>query len=303
MNLPAAIPSFGYRAADFQRTPFVYEQARLEDGPRRPRPFPHRHSYCHLLCITAGQGSHMIDFQQHELRPGALFFIAPRQVHQWVAETPVAGYSLKFSADFLARACAGSEVLQGLAFEHGSLGPARYLSPAQLADLTPLFTGMAAEVAAEVAAERADEAQALHHREVLATLLRLLLLRIARLPGEASAAAPSADLARRFMALLETHLLTVDKAAGYAELLRVSAGRLDEAVKRATGRTAAQLMRDHLLIEAKRRLMFTQQPIAELAADLGFADPAYFGRFFRQRTQQSPGDFRRQKYQPQPATS
>jgi AraC family transcriptional regulator, transcriptional activator of pobA len=290
MTMPAAIPSFGYKPADFQRTPFVFEQARLEDGPRRPRPFPHRHSYCHLLCITAGEGSHMIDFQEHALRPGALFFIAPRQVHQWVAETPVAGYSLKFSADFLARACAGSEVLQALAFEHGSLGPARYLSPAQLAELMPLLTDMAAECADD----GASEAQALHQREVLAALLRLLLLRIARLPGQACAAAPPADLARRFMALLETHLLSVDKAAGYAELLQVSPGRLDDAVKRATGRTPAQLMRDHLLTEAKRRLMFTQQPIAELAADLGFADPAYFGRFFRQRTQQSPGDFRRQ---------
>jgi AraC family transcriptional activator of pobA len=34
-------------------------------------------------------------------------------------------------------------------------------------------------------------------------------------------------------------------------------------------------------------------PIAQLALDLGFEDPAYFCRFFKRRTGQSPRDYRR----------
>jgi AraC-like DNA-binding protein len=39
--------------------------------------------------------------------------------------------------------------------------------------------------------------------------------------------------------------------------------------------------------------------VAEIAAHLSFADPSYFGRFFRRHVAQSPGAFRaaiREKY-------
>jgi len=307
MSLPATIPCFGYDAAHFELTPLVFELARLEVGPRTRRAFAHRHSYCHLLWITAGQGVHMIDFEAYRLCPHALFFIAPRQVHHWVAETPVAGYSLKFSLEFLDQVVAASAALAGFPFERSRQAPAAYLTPEQAADVLPLIEQLTDEIAGESAA------QAPHCHEMLAVLLRLLLLRLARLlptPATGAPATPPPDVARRFFALLETHLLVLNKASDYAELLQSNVGRLDEALKRASGRTAAQLIRDRLLLEAKRRLMFTCQPVAELAFELGFADPAYFGRFFRQRTQLSPGDFRRrhermgsEKYQPPPVSS
>ena len=290
MSLPATIPCFGYDAAHFELTPLVFELARLEVGPRTRRAFAHRHSYCHLLWITAGQGVHMIDFEAYRLCPHALFFIAPRQVHHWVAETPVAGYSLKFSLEFLDQVVAASAALAGFPFERSRQAPAAYLTPEQAADVLPLIEQLTDEIAGESAA------QAPHCHEMLAVLLRLLLLRLARLlptPATGAPATPPPDVARRFFALLETHLLVLNKASDYAELLQSNVGRLDEALKRASGRTAAQLIRDRLLLVAKRRLMFTCQPVAELAFELGFADPAYFGRFFRQRTQLSPGDFRR----------
>jgi AraC family transcriptional regulator, transcriptional activator of pobA len=49
-----------------------------------------------------------------------------------------------------------------------------------------------------------------------------------------------------------------------------------------------------VLTEAKRQLVFTNQPIHEIAYDLTFADPSHFARFFRKHTGISPQAFRDQ---------
>ena len=49
--------------------------------------------------------------------------------------------------------------------------------------------------------------------------------------------------------------------------------RLNDHVKRATGVTAGHLIRQRVLTEAKRQLVFTNQPIHEIAYELAFSDP------------------------------
>ena len=68
--------------------------------------------------------------------------------------------------------------------------------------------------------------------------------------------------------------------------------RLNAACKRAVGVTAGRVIRQRLLLEAKRSLIYTSMTANEIAYDLGFADPAYFSRFFRQHTGRTPSAFR-----------
>ena len=55
--------------------------------------------------------------------------------------------------------------------------------------------------------------------------------------------------------------------------------RLNDHVKRATGVTAGHLIRQRVLTEAKRQLVFTRQPIQEIAEELAFSDPSHFAGF------------------------
>jgi AraC family transcriptional activator of pobA len=78
----------------------------------------------------------------------------------------------------------------------------------------------------------------------------------------------------------------------YAEKLAMTPDRLNDHVKRATGVTAGHLIRQRVLTEAKRQLVFTNQPIHEIAYDLAFSDPSHFTRFFRKQTGTTPHAFR-----------
>jgi AraC family transcriptional activator of pobA len=49
-----------------------------------------------------------------------------------------------------------------------------------------------------------------------------------------------------------------------------------------------------VLLEAKRSLIYTSMTVAQVADALGFADPAYFSRFFKRLSGLSPSDFRDQ---------
>jgi AraC family transcriptional activator of pobA len=78
----------------------------------------------------------------------------------------------------------------------------------------------------------------------------------------------------------------------YAEKLGLSVDRLNDHIKRSTGVTAGHLIRQRVLSEAKRQLVFTAQPIHEISEQLGFADPSHFARFFRKQTGAAPHEFR-----------
>src|SRR3954454_2239788 len=58
----------------------------------------------------------------------------------------------------------------------------------------------------------------------------------------------------------------------YAGKLAMTADRLNDHVKRATGVTAARLIRQRVLTEAKRQLVFTTESTHEIAYDLAFSD-------------------------------
>src|SRR6266571_3273733 len=80
--------------------------------------------------------------------------------------------------------------------------------------------------------------------------------------------------------------------AFYADKLAMTVDRLNDHVRRATGVTAGHLIRQRVLTEAKRQLVFTSEPIHEIAYDLAFSDPSHFARFFRKHTGMAPHDFR-----------
>jgi AraC family transcriptional activator of pobA len=135
------------------------------------------------------------------------------------------------------------------------------------------------------------------HRLAMRAYLALLAIEVGRLAAThartgAARLQPTDATVESLRKLMEEHFRGERLIGFYAEKLAMTADRLNDHVKRATGVTAGHLIRQRVLTEAKRQLVFTAQPIHDIAYELGFADHSHFARFFRKQTGTTPQDFR-----------
>jgi AraC family transcriptional activator of pobA len=128
-------------------------------------------------------------------------------------------------------------------------------------------------------------------------LLALIAVEVGRIAGNRTRAtpvaiAPTDATVAALRKLVEDNFQKERQLAFYAKTLGMTIDRLNDHVKRATGVTAGHLIRQRVLTEAKRQLVFTNMPIHEIAYELAFSDPSHFARFFRKQTSMTPHEFR-----------
>jgi AraC family transcriptional regulator, transcriptional activator of pobA len=137
------------------------------------------------------------------------------------------------------------------------------------------------------------------YRLAMRGYLALIAIGVARLAASrartgASTLVPADPTVDALRYLVEEHFRRERQLSFYAGKLAMTPDRLNDHVKRAAGVTAGHLIRQRVLTEAKRQLVFTNQAIHEIAYDLTFADPSHFARFFRKQTGTTPQAFREQ---------
>ncbi len=159
--------------------------------------------------------------------------------------------------------------------------------------LTPLFDAIARETRVTGQATGA----------LGMSLLAALVLQIARLRGAAPGGARGASEARdlrsrkaqhveRFRGLLDAHFRERWAVDRYAQQLGVSAGQLGRLCREQLGVSPLDAINARVLHEAQRGLVYSTLSIKQVAAELGFDDEAYFGRFFKKHLGLTPTAFR-----------
>jgi AraC family transcriptional activator of pobA len=138
------------------------------------------------------------------------------------------------------------------------------------------------------------------YRLAMRGLLVLIAVGVARLAASRARTGsvtlqPADATVVQLRALVDENFRNERQLGFYAEKLAMTVDRLNDHVKRSTGVTAGHLIRQRLLTEAKRQLVFTTQPIHDIAKELAFADPSHFARFFRKQAGTTPHEFRDQR--------
>jgi AraC family transcriptional activator of pobA len=246
----------------------------------------HRHEGLHQFqLLERGAALVTIDGVATRLRAPAGLMLAAGAVHAFTFEPDSAGHQVTVPSALLWQSLAatpslnsrlaGSFVLAGTAFA------------ADAAEGVDLFERLAREF--QLSSVGRSEALRAH-----VLLLALWFLRHAdeTAPDDRRRALRD-TLVQRYRALLELQFRRHRPVSFYAEGLHVSADHLSRACRAVTGLSALDLMHDRVLLEARRLLAYTPAAVADIAADLGFDDAAYFSRFFTRRAGQSPSAFRR----------
>lgn len=122
-------------------------------------------------------------------------------------------------------------------------------------------------------------------------IVSILLWRSSDLAPNDPQPAPRTVVAN-FLHLVDQQMRSHWSVADYARYLGVSTDRLNSAVQRATGQAPLALIHGRLMAEARQMIETSGMHISEIAAMLGFEDPAYFSRFFKRLTGRSPRQYR-----------
>jgi AraC family transcriptional activator of pobA len=273
------------QAFDFIHVETISSRSSVHDWTIRA----HRHrNLFQILLIERGGGEMTYEAASLPFEAPAAILVAPTTAHGFRFRANESdGWVVSFTED----------VAEALGERSG----------AALARLKALAASPVVPLADEAAAKRISALCAeLHEERFLARegyrlamrgLLALIAISVARLAASRARTgsvtlAPADATVETLRRLVEENFRKERLLDFYAEKLAMTADRLNDHVKRATGVTAGHLIRQRVLTEAKRQLVFTSQPIHEIAYDLAFSDPSHFARFFRKQTGTTPHEFR-----------
>jgi AraC-like DNA-binding protein len=246
---------------------------------------PHRKDYYLFVLVRKGESRHWVDSASYILKPDTFYFTIPSQVHLKEEMLPMQGISLRFTEEFLqleeSRGIKDLPLLQNPAGGHELR-----LSAADLAFVDGVLHRMLDEYAA----------QEPWKNQMLAAHLRVLVLYLSRLYiaqyGNGQPADNGRRLLKEFQSLVDQHHRELHEVSSYAGLMNISPGHLNDRIKEQSGKTAIHHIHARLLAEAKRQLLHTDASIKEIANALGFEDAAYFNRWFKKMTRNTPVQYR-----------
>lgn len=288
MGTPAALPLFHLygdppddQAFDFIHIETISSRSAIHDWTIRA----HRHrNLFQILLIEAGGGELSYETSRVPFEAPCAVLVPPTTAHGFRFQPDVTdGWVVSFTED----------AAEAIGDRRGEA----------LAQLSALASDPVVPLPSDHARLRAF-ASDLHDERSLARpgyriamrgLLALIAVEVARLAANRDrieAPRPTDATVLSLRRLIEEHFQTERQLAFYADKLAMTVDRLNDHVKRAIGVTAGHLIRQRVLTEAKRQLVFTGQPINEIAYALAFSDPSHFARFFRKHTGAAPQEYR-----------
>lgn len=100
------------------------------------------------------------------------------------------------------------------------------------------------------------------------------------------------DIVQQFQALVMKYYTTEHRVGFYAEVLKISTPYLCAIINKQTGLTALQIINRAIISNAKSQLKSGNLPVKTIALSLGFDNTAFFSKFFRNQTGQTPMEYR-----------
>lgn len=249
---------------------------------------PHTHSFYQIIWFKNSKGKHFVDFIGHQIKENTMFFIAKDQVHFFEQNMDYNGLLMHFNESFLISD--ETDINYFLTFHIFNNKERPFFKIPET--LTPQVNNYFDQMRTEL-----GNLNEFGNSSILANLLKSLLLIIEREMRKElgnSEPANSHNLTYlKFRNLLEHKFKNGWRASDYANELSISTKTLNSAIKRETEKTVSQLIRNRIILEAKRQLTYTNLFVNQIAYDLGFQDPYYFMKYFKKHVNCSPKEFRK----------
>jgi len=242
---------------------------------------PHKHDFFLFMLFEQGSGSHSIDFIDYPVEEYQLHLLFPEQIHQW-----------KLGANTVAH----QVMINRQTFETLANSLRFSLMLYQNYPVIKLNKATFEQILHEIKQVKAELEAANSLAEIITTRLRLIALMISREAEtifNKQTVYQSKPVLFKYLALIDKHYKSEKLVSYYAGQLNISANYLNILCQKHFHVSATALIHERLILEIKRILLTTENPIKAIAFDLGFYDMAYFSKFFKKHTHISPKQFRK----------
>lgn len=239
-----------------------------------------------IFIQNSGKAKISIENESFSLNRGCIIFLRANQVREWVAvTTDFSGYLLIFENEFTETFFNDDLFVHRFQFFQISQPPILRCEDQLFSE----FVENCKRIGLELNYLRDDS----HH--YLRSLLYTMLIRMNRIYIEVyrlSTELYQDSISLRFRKSLEENIRSKQRIEDYTELLKVSRSQLNKALNKTAGKSTAVVIRDRLLTEVKRDLLYSDKNISDIVYELGFSDKSNFVRFFKRLTGNTPNEFR-----------
>lgn len=239
-----------------------------------------------IFWIKEGNGRYHIDFEQFNFEDNTLFFLSPGQVFSIDSEKIKEAYKISFVRDFYCIQTYAREVsCNGVLFNNVYETPFVNPSKKETTKLNYILQQLIDEFQLE------DTAQ----YDMLQSYLKQFIIQSVRIKKERSPLKEdlASKLFKDFSVLVEMYFKELHKVSEYSERLGISPKSLTKHFQKLGSDSPSAFLKNRLILEAKRQLLYSNDSVKTIAYNLGFNDAAYFSRFFSKATQQSPNSFKK----------
>ena len=245
-----------------------------------------------IFFIVDGEGYHTIDFIDYKYQKGTVLLVRKDQIQSFFRSTSVKGYLLIFTEEFMISHLNELESLKSLQLFNELLSfPKIELKVAEKEFSN--FATMIRQIEWEFTFR--DEYSIGITRSALHMIITKLL-RIKSKNGQLSSKKKYLAEFLSFQDMVEKNCFTSKKVMDYAKKMGFSTKTLNNIVKTIVNKSAKIFIDEIAIIQIKRLLISSNQPIKEIAYTVGFDDPSNFFRYFKKYVGSSPEVFR-QAYQ------
>ena len=206
-------------------------------------------------------------------------------------DVPFAKFTaLVFHPDLLNRTSLGKQMSRYGFFDYSS-NEALHLSASEV----EIFRGVLAMIDQEL--HRGIDK---HTRELIVSNIELLLYYCLRFYDRQFITREEINhsVVKKFLSMLDEYITTKAESEGlptvawFADKCCLSNGYFGTLIKTETGRTAKDIINNHLLVKSKELLQSDLLTVAQVSQRLGFEYPQHFVRFFKALTGHTPSQWR-----------
>ena len=246
---------------------------------------PHRHDFYVGMIFTKGSGTHQVEFNNYEIKPGYVFMIAPGEVHDWNLSKNIDGYIFFHTKEFF-----------DLNFTYEKADNYPFYCCLRNNPLIRLRNKTQPGIN-EIFSEIVDEYKRseLFKFQKISSLLNVLYIELSRiyLPDKILQSKNIHYLGKlkQLDQLIEKHFKEYRYPRDYALLMHMSEKHLNRICKICLNKTTSQLIIERIILEAKRRLAFAESSVSQIAEELGYTSSSYFNQLFKKKTGKTPVAF------------